>query len=1055
MASGIELATAYVSLTASTRQLVKDINSAFDRAEVEAKRSGKSVGQVMSDNIGSTLNSGLRSEMTQAGKRAGGRFSDSFEGSVDGRGTSRRLTGQLESDADASGKKAGRRFASSFESEASKANANMRAVGREGGAEAGGGFSDGFGAGVAGIAARGGPFAAAIAAAVTAAKVIGPQIEAAMQFEVGRDLVQARLGLDEASMAGIAKSASAAFSQNWGTSIEANMDTAAVAIQAGLLKASDDGGAQAKMIGQLNAVSQILGEDIPSVVRSASQAIRTGIADDATGAFDLLVVAQQNGLNVSGDLLDTVNEYSTQFRKLGLSGPEAFGLISQAVKNGARDTDIAADALKEFSIRAIDNSEMTRDAYARLSLDADAMTAKFAAGGKSARDAFVEVTDAIRGVKDPADKAAVSVALFGTQAEDLGGAMDSFDLSKAVNEFGNVEKASQAAADKMTSNAANEWETAKNTIIGKINEIRNALNMGDWFSSIPKAINDAFAPDAVLTPGAPGVPWQPGNAIQGGAPAGKNPLDVFAPTGEQGADGLFPAAAALKGRYSEWGFTGIGGYNPTVDQKWDEHHTGTAIDVPIPGGNSGAGISVVQDALRQPGTQHVIWQQKTFYPDGRVEDMPDRGSPTENHMDHVHIKTYDQGGFWPSGTLGINTTGKDEYVLTPEQLADLRAMPLGVVNYPAEPIGPKDRTRPGGVPDLGPGKSGNQIALPDWGKQVDEGGAWGAPPPGWWTKPVNPEDRLFPEWWPPGMREIWADSDPRIKGLSGIRRYDSGGAWPTGTLGVNTTGEDEWVLTPEQIEELKKQGIDPATMQHGMAAPAGLQPGLSPEKLAELTSPPGLTGGAELLGGSRTEGYIPAGAGSTAVAGESFMSGIYSMGAEVINGIIDQAASAASSAAGMALTAGTFGAGAAGAPAASAATAAAIGMGTQAAKRGVEYGAQMLGILTDATIEQLTPFGAPRLLTTDPTGFMPQQALMEAATTSLEKAFQPQQPQGPEQPEPVPAGGVTSQTAELEPGMAGNDYSTTIHATVKDVNELGRVMTDQQKLKSMQYSGRP
>ena len=301
-----------------------------------------------------------------------------------------------------------------------------------------------------------------------------------------------------------------------------------------------------------------------------------------------------------------------------------------------------------------------------------------------------------------------------------------------------------------------------------------------------------------------------------------------------------------------------------------------------------------------------------------------------------------------------------------------------------------------------------------------------------------------------------------------IPRYDSGGIWPTDTLGINTTGKDEYVLTPEQIEELKKQGVDPATMQHGMGQ--GALPGPpSPEKLAQLTGMPGsgptpeqLNGqpqggdGAELMGGSRTEGYIPAGAGSTAVAGESFMSGIYNMGAEVINGIIDQAASAASSAAGMALTAGTFGAGAAGAPAASAATAAAIGMGTQAAKRGVEYGAQMLGIGTDALIEQLTPFGAPRILSTDPTAFMPQQALMEAATTSLEKAFQPQQPQGPEQPEQVPAGGVTSQTAEMDPAAAGGpQFNTTVNATVKDVNELNRTLNDQQRLNIMQYSGRP
>lgn len=345
-----------------------------------------------------------------------------------------------------------------------------------------------------------------------------------------------------------------------------------------------------------------------------------------------------------------------------------------------------------------------------------------------------------------------------------------------------------------------------------------------------------------------------------------------------------------------------------------------------------------------------------------------------------------------------------------------------------------------------------------------------------WLPPENP-DEVGPgdgKWWfhgpgkgkspfkfspigkGPGFRKPLptdpAQADERIKFWEqSLPRYDNGGWWPSGTAGMNTTGKDEYVLTPEEIEELKKQGIDPATVQHGQGVQAGLFPGPTPEKLAELTSPPGLTGGAELLGGSRTEGYIPAGAGSTAVAGESFMSGIYSMGAEVINGIIDQAASAASSAAGMAATAFAPGSGGA----ASGLTSAAIGMGTQAAKRGVEYGAQMLGIGTDALIEQLTPFGAPRILSTDPTAFMPQQALMEAATTSLEKAFQPQQPQGPEAPEPVTAG-ASAHVNELEPGAEGGpDFSTTINATVKDVNELGRVMTDQQKLKSMQYTGRP
>ncbi|WP_241472144.1 hypothetical protein [Mycolicibacterium neoaurum] len=236
--------------------------------------------------------------------------------------------------------------------------------------------------------------------------------------------------------------------------------------------------------------------------------------------------------------------------------------------------------------------------------------------------------------------------------------------------------------------------------------------------------------------------------------------------------------------------------------------------------------------------------------------------------------------------------------------------------------------------------------------------------------------------------------------LFGLRPFDTGGVWPNGVMGVNTTGEDELVLSPDHLDNLRKQGIDPNSLMHGTTG--GAQPGPSPEVLQQLT---GMAGNpADQLGqafsGVRTGGYIPAAAGNTSVAGNSFLSGLYGMGAEVINGFIDQAASAASSAAGMAASAFAPGSGGA----ASGLASAAIGMGTQAIKRGVDYGAQMLGIFTDSIIEQATPFGAPRILTTDPTGFMPQN-LLGGALPGMLGQLTPQSPSAGPQPAPgVPNG---------------------------------------------------
>lgn len=100
-------------------------------------------------------------------------------------------------------------------------------------------------------------------------------------------------------------------------------------------------------------------------------------------------------------------------------------------------------------------------------------------------------------------------------------------------------------------------------------------------------------------------------------------------------------------------------------------------------------------------------------------------------------------------------------------------IPEGALIWPPQPIGPTDPTRPGGVPDLKPGKSPNQIALPDWGTP---GQGFGTPPPGWWDKPINRDDVLFPEWMPPGMRENWLDKwGDRKRKWKFLKGYNTGG----------------------------------------------------------------------------------------------------------------------------------------------------------------------------------------------------------------------------------------------------------------------------------------
>jgi hypothetical protein len=187
-------------------------------------------------------------------------------------------------------------------------------------------------------------------------------------------------------------------------------------------------------------------------------------------------------------MLDTVNEYGTQFRKVGLTGQQAFGLISQAIAAGARDSDIAADAIKEFSIRAVDGSTLTAKSFKGLGLDAKQMAETIVQGGPKAAAALGLTLDKLRAVKDPAKQAQLAVGLFGTQAEDLGGALYAMNLGTAAKDFGNVAGAAQRAGDVINDTASNKLATVGRTIkmsitdaIGKY-ALPKLEEFGDWFA---------------------------------------------------------------------------------------------------------------------------------------------------------------------------------------------------------------------------------------------------------------------------------------------------------------------------------------------------------------------------------------------------------------------------------------------------------------------------------------------------------------------------------------------------------------------------------------------
>lgn len=387
------------------------------------------------------------------------------------------------------------------------------AVSSRAGHNTAGSFISGFADKLGDLSSKTGPVAGSILGIAVLGLAAGAALAAAiqdgLQSEMDRDLFQAQTGVTNAQAHKFATAAGESFADAFGQSVNDNLSTTKVALQNGLLDPGSTQRDAEAMINSLSGVSDILGEEIPAVAAAAGHALKTGFAYDAQDAFDLIVKGSQMGLNVSEDWLDTINEYGVQFKKLGLSGADSIGLMSQALKAGARDTDITADALKEFSIRAIDGSKLSAEGFAalayeqdgaaasqeqlienngkmmdgfgKLGFNAEEMTEKISKGGESAREGLGQVLDKLRGIEDPAERAAAATALFGTQSEDLGDALFAMDLDTATQGLNDYEGAAQRAINIMGGNAGT-------SIQGAMNSIQLA---SDGFKA---ALADAFGP---------------------------------------------------------------------------------------------------------------------------------------------------------------------------------------------------------------------------------------------------------------------------------------------------------------------------------------------------------------------------------------------------------------------------------------------------------------------------------------------------------------------------------------------------------------------------------
>ena len=208
--------------------------------------------------------------------------------------------------------------------------------------------------------------------------------------------------------------------------------------------------------------------DISESTRAA-KALMDNFGISGEKAMSLIAAGAQNGLDYSGELIDSINEYSVQFAKVGLDADDMFKIIQKGAETGAWNVDKIGDAIKEMSIRVIDGSDTTREGFQSIGLNADEMAKKFAAGGESAKEAFQQTVEALAGMEDPLAQNLAGVSLFGTMWEDLG--------PQVVTQLASIENGAYDAANAM----------------GQIKEVKYN-DLGSMFEGLARAVEVLLLP---------------------------------------------------------------------------------------------------------------------------------------------------------------------------------------------------------------------------------------------------------------------------------------------------------------------------------------------------------------------------------------------------------------------------------------------------------------------------------------------------------------------------------------------------------------------------------
>lgn len=271
----------------------------------------------------------------------------------------------------------------------------------------------------AGAVAAGG---LALAAAGVAAVGVAAGAAAVSAFNLSSDIDAATgkmatdLGISKEAAAGFEDVMKGVFGNNFGEDFaDIGASIAEVTRQLGSLPDAELQSVTEQTLAMRDAWDLEVGESIGAV-----DALMENFGLTSQEALDFVAAGMQRGLNSSGDFLDTITEYGTQFNAGGASADQFFSLMETGLQNGVLGTDKAADMFKEFRLIMTEGGPEIEAALKSISGPTEDLMGQIESGQLSIADAFQMINDRLGDLDDPIEAQRLGVQLMGTQFEDMG-----------------------------------------------------------------------------------------------------------------------------------------------------------------------------------------------------------------------------------------------------------------------------------------------------------------------------------------------------------------------------------------------------------------------------------------------------------------------------------------------------------------------------------------------------------------------------------------------------------------------------------------------------------